>query len=303
MVRDFEYDSGQNIYKVHAETFSSCNEAMMVTRMRPAPKGWRMDIDFCAEKWICQCPYSNWDGFSSKEEFDELMRYGVQDTSVIPKVARYAAKADVEDRDKLTQRGYDVVGGCVNVPRFLTGNPKCMYTLKRRPTTSKIINIGVLCGVTCGHSPEEYQEAGMAVTKVIAKLEKAGYRVSLTTMGAFADLYNNDVWLITTSVKRENMPMNYSRIMFPLTSVAYFRGLCFGWVVRTGYRGKSSLGTTLDYIFNEGDDRTEELFIRASGLNQNTKCFTIKELISICHKRGGEAAEKYIEGEIRKLEW
>ena len=298
IVRRFKIKSHGNEYNVYSENFTSSNEVVVVSRSKPDVDGWRKRRDYCAETWTGQDLDGSWTGFYSQEEFDHLMKLGVDDTSMVKDVARYTAKAEVQDKEKLTKRVLDVVGGGVDVPVFLTGNPQCMYNMRRQKVKSRIVNIGLECGLTCDYSVEQYKRAGMCLTKVIAKLEKAGYRVSLTTMAAFYD-YNGNISVMTNTVKRENMPMNYARIMFPLTSIAYFRGLGFGWVVRTPeYTGGSSLGPHISRPFgDEAVEKVDEMFKRSLG-NANFTGFMMKTLVNLYESRGAEGLEKYIESKI-----
>ena len=291
-------------YDVRCENFSSTQEVIAVTRARSAPdESWKREIDFCDETWASYKKTGTWYGFNNKDEYERLVRFGVEDTSVVKDVRKYSAKASVLDKDKLAVRCMDIVGGGVNVPVYLTGNPQCMYTMKRKKVKSKIVTIGIECGLTCDYSAKQYQKAGMALTKVVAKLEKAGYRVALISMAAFIDEKNDVLCMMTNVIKRENTPMNYSRIMFPLTSIAYFRGLAFGWVARNkDYKGYSNLGPHFSSIFPYGErnERIEEMFQTAVG-HDNFIAVSMKQMVGICDGQGQEALERYIEGKIMEV--
>ena len=291
-------------YDVRCENFSSTQEVIAVTRARSAPdESWKREIDFCDESWTSYKKTGTWYGFNNKDEYERLVRFGVEDTSVVKDVRKYSAKASVLDKDKLAVRCMDIVGGGVNVPVYLTGNPQCMYTMKRKKVKSKIVTIGIECGLTCDYSAKQYQRAGMALTKVVAKLEKAGYRVALISMAAFIDEKNDVLCMMTNVIKRENTPMNYSRIMFPLTSITYFRGLAFGWVARNkDYRGYSNLGPHFSSIFPYGErnERIEEMFQTAVG-HDNFIAVSMKQMVGICDGQGQEALERYIEGKIMEV--
>ena len=166
--------TGKRDFDVVAENFTSTAEVIAVTRTRPpCDESWKNRRDYLNETWDNgqEPPGHGWEGFSGKEEFEELIHLGVRDTSMLKDVRKYSAKATVKEKDKLAVQCRDVVGGGVDVPTFLTGNPQCMYALKRKKVKSKIIEIGIECGLTCDYSVNQYKKAGMALTKVVAKLE------------------------------------------------------------------------------------------------------------------------------------
>lgn len=295
--------TGKRDFDVVAENFTSTAEVIAVTRTRPpCDESWKNRRDYLNETWDNgqEPPGHGWEGFSGKEEFEELIHLGVRDTSMLKDVRKYSAKATVKEKDKLAVQCRDVVGGGVDVPTFLTGNPQCMYALKRKKVKSKIIEIGIECGLTCDYSVNQYKKAGMALTKVVAKLEKAGYRVALISMSAFLDERNDRICMMTNIIKRENAPMNYSRIMFPLTSIGYFRGLGFGWIVRLPeYKGYSGLGPHISSCFRIGEENEgiENMFRTAIG-HDNFIAVSMKQMVRICDREGQEKLEKYIESKV-----
>lgn len=290
-------------YKVCAENYTSTAEVIAVSRARDPPdESWKFRRDYCAEDWDRQ-ETGYWEGFDSREEYEDLVRLGVNDPEIISGVRKYAAKAMVQDKDKLAVKCMDIVGGGVDVPTYLSGNPQCMYTMKKKKVKSKIITIGIECGLTCGYSSDQYKKAGVALTRTIARLEKAGYRVAVVSMAAFVDEIHNRVCVMTNVIKKENAPMNYARIMFPLTSIAYFRGLAFGWVVRNkDYKGYDTLGPHITSIFQygEGNEKVEEMFQTALG-RDNFIATSMKQMVGICDGQGQEACEKYLESKIMEV--
>ena len=59
----------------------------------------------------------------------------------------------------------------MNVPLMLSGSPMCMYSRKKAPVKSKIINMGLHCEITGEIGPTSYMNAGMLVARLVSKLD------------------------------------------------------------------------------------------------------------------------------------
>lgn len=286
---------GDREYDVYAENYSSANEVMAVARTRPRNDhiSSRYDCLVGSGGWFDR----DWDGFETKEELENLIKYGIRDAKLTSEVQRYAYKAYVQEKDKFSRRVLSVAGGGVNVPLMLSGSPEVMYSRAKAPVHTKIINMGIGVEIVAGVDSEDYAHAGMLIAELICKLEKAGYRVRLQTLDAYY-AETKRINVLSTVLKKENEPMNYARMFFPLTSVASSRGLGFGWAARN-QDFNHDLGTYTEFAFSSEDRNVKmaELYENSTGLKGFTM-FGVKDVINMIRRKGDEATMKYIESRL-----
>lgn len=290
--------AGSRTINIYAENFTSVSELAAFTRARnKQPTGEFTTHDYFREEWGSNTKTGKWYGIRNKEHFDSLIANGVDDDELVRKVAKYTGKAEVKEHDKLVRRVYDVAGGSVDVPRWLTGNPACMMRCEKAKVKSRVVNIGIETEVIGSISAEDYRTAGMVLAKTVSKLEKAGYRVGIRAMTGF---YANGstIILMSTIIKKEYSPMNYARMMFPLTEVAFDRGVGWGWAARNPHYG-GRVGVYVSDAF-EGNTtaKMEEMYEKASGL-RDFIVFTHKDMIRVLNRDGEEGLMKYIENRIK----
>lgn len=300
--REFEMKRGgpnSGTVKVYAENYTSINELAAVTRAREKkPTGDFTTHDYFNEEWPRGTKKGKWYGFKGKTEFNSFIANGVENAALISDVARYTGKAEVREQDRLVRRVYDVAGGCVDVPRWLTGTPECMMRFEKAKVRSRIVNIGIETEVIGGISAYQYRTAGMVLAKTIAKLEKAGYRIGIRAMTGFY-AWGDTIILMSAIIKKEYSPMNYARMMFPLTEVAFDRGVGWGWAARNPHYG----GTIGTYVSDAFDGNTtakmEEMYERAAGL-RDFIVFTHKDMINVLDRDGEDGLMRYIETRIKE---
>lgn len=282
--------------QVFAENYLNTSEVFLVAKDRPLNKKMGSYYDRLVNTEAVGS--KEWDGFETYAELKAMADFGVRDVRMVNEIQRYSHKAIVKEEEKYAQRTLCVAGGGVNVPLLLSGAPECMYSRKKAPVRSKIINMGLHCEITAEISPERYLHAGMLIAQLVSKLEKAGYRLRINTMDAYYTSGSPRINVLTTVVKRENEPMNYARLLYPLTNVSFSRGMGFGWCCRNPDYKASGFGTYAENAF--GSDRNlkmDEMFEKATGLKGFTS-FTIKDVIHMYRDKGDEATMKYMEARL-----
>ena len=220
-----------------------------------------------------------WSGFSNTTELRKKMVMGVQDTKVLDKVTRFTKKARAEDVQKYCKLKRGVCGGSVDIPRYLTGTPDCMIGIVKSNSRSKFIRIGVASGFTCDVSIDTVNAVGMALARAVKALELAKYRVGLDVAAVHASIDHDACAAMVIPVKTTNASLNLSRLMFPLSDPAFFRGVSFGWVARVGLiPNRSGLSTRADRMWYS----SETADLRAQMLEQifgkDHICFDVNEL-------------------------
>lgn len=286
--------------RVIAENYNSAAELVSYCKGRPCTNYERHDY------FNRNITGGSWDDFENSADLINLVENGVDNPELLVGVGKYARTAMVKDEEKLTQKCMDVVGGGVDVPAYLTGIPTCMHSLKRKKVKSKIIKLGIYCHVMCNISAEQYAKAGELVTKTVARLEKAGYRIRMRAIDVYNDTEwrsrgdkyggRQTFWMVTHMVKKENEPMNYRRIMFPITRVAYERGLGFGWMAVNGSPDIFGLGGQPSNVVSDPGE-FENIIARGCG-EDDYIVFKMDEIIGYIQRYGMDKAQKMVEAKV-----
>ena len=244
-------------------------------------------------------------GVGSNGEMMKRFRDGSEDIKLVSDVKAYAHKAQCQSKEKLRQPVRRVSGGSVDVPRFMLDIPECMWSMTHKKVRTRIIDMSVDLTVLCSIGGNEFTKVGGSICRVIAKLEKAGYRIRLHAVcEAWSDEMvgpkGNQAVLMDLLLKREFEPMNYRRVVYALSDVSFFRGICFGWMVRNPDMPKDSgLGTDLHRGmqrsgFDEPDEAIGSFFYRLYG----HQCVRISMSDMVRQSRNGDSQadlEKKIE--------
>ena len=305
---DMDCENGWNKEKlrVKAQNFSSAAELVSWCEGRECIDGMVGHNYFNGRN----ASSPGWSDFKSSEDLKKLVENGVSNKKLIEETVKYARTARVKDEEKLTQRTMDVVGGGVDVPAYLTGVPTCMYGLKKKKVKSRIVKLCIYCKALCFVDKNAYKQAGELIAKTVAKLEKAGYRIRLLAMDAYEDADWDErpqemfdgrhaIWVVTHMVKRENEPMNYRRVLFPLTRMAYHRGLGFGWMAVNGAPNISGLGGSIERVIRNEHDR-EQMFAKACGADDYI-ILSQDDVIGYINRYGIEQAQKMVDAKVMSL--
>ena len=215
---------GARNIKVVREEFESCAELCRVSRSRPC--NFSEGDDYFGK--ATGSKYFN--GFYQPSELWSLMDNGLDDQNVITEATAKLNVARKKEVPKRTNTTRAVAGFMPVVPLVLQGRPKNMLTTKVRLTKSRIVEVIWDCSISAYMSESKVREVGIEVFKQVISLEKQGYRVRLRAVGGFCNEKTAHICAVT--LKREDQPMNLSRLLFPTTHRAFDRGVMFGWYVR-----------------------------------------------------------------------
>ena len=294
--------TGGSEYRVITEHFSSLSECVRTVEKRSIFSTANEDCAYL-QKQSLGGHRSTWCGFESPEDMKDICLNGLHESPDVDKVIKYSSKALAEKVDKLVSPVLDVAGGGVDVPEFLSGSPECMRGLKRKHVRSRVVKVAVDTEVMCDISVGQYIKAGMAIAGAVASLEKAGYRVRLTALAPFYN-DNRDAAIMSAVVKRENEPCNFRRLLMPMMSTAFFRGIGFNWVVCLDtYHAGFGLGTRITSMFDRStrDAQVRELYAKATGSDVRN-IFRIDDIIGMIQRSGEDATEKFLRANMLDLE-
>lgn len=291
--------SGKKTVKVHAEYFSSMGEAVRHVKQMPGKEDNKHDQFF---QYNRDPNDPRWSGFTTVAELNDLCENGLKDTGDVTDVIKYAGQAMVQQKDKLVQRCMDVAGGAVDVPLFLSGSPECMMGLKRKKVRSRVVKATVNCEVLCDISANQYLEAGRAIARTVASLEKAGYRVRLVANCGLWDC-GSEAALMSVVIKRENEPCNYRRLLYPLMSPSFFRGLGFNWACTLpDYDPGWGLGQRFDMAFDDSikEETLDQVTRKVCG--EGFVRFSINDVVTMNNRNNSDTTEGFLKAKMLDLE-
>ena len=300
--KTFDMDcKGGTKVRVFAENFASAAELVSHCKGRKCVSGMEHDDFFNRD-----LKGGSWYDFNDSKDLVHLIETGIDNPKLISEVGKYAKTAQVKDEERLTKKYLDVAGSAVDVPLYLSGEPACMYNFKRQRVRTKIVKICIYCKALCYVDPEEYKRAGELIAKTVVKLEKAGYRIRLLAMDAYEDRNwkkrgmkydgRHSIWVVTHMIKKENEPMNYRRVLFPLTRMAYHRGLGFGWMAVNGSPYIDALGGSIESVVWDDEER-EKMFAKACGEGDYI-ILSQDDVIGYIDKFGLEKAQNIIDTKV-----
>lgn len=237
---------------------------------------------------------TEWSGFRHPEEVVGGLRTGIgaEAYSGGPKEAR---TVEVE---RLAERRRDVAGGAVIVPALVAGEPACMWTLRRRKVRSRTVALCVDTGMVCSRTPEQYREAGRAVTDAVISLERAGYRVRLD-VAYTSHIRRSGFHVIGFAMPLKGMgePINLRRCMWCLTEVAFMRGAGFAWQAHQPDMRDPTLGTDIARAWF-GRDRSaceDEYFGR---LSPGSAHICMSDAADMAAMHGRDAAAQWVASQL-----
>lgn len=149
------------------------------------------------------------------------------------------------------KRGLDVIGGCPNVPAYLSGNPACMYRVKNERTMGAY-NVFVDSSVHCRIQKSQVREAGIEILLRVLQLS-AKYPVNLYV--GDTGFYDNKYHCSMVKIVDAGKPFNIARISYALTEPAFLRVFGLSVIERNG--GFWDKGARMGYgrPVNNYDDR------------------------------------------------
>lgn len=238
-----------------------------------------------------------WSGFRHPEEIVGGLRTGIGAEAY----AGGPGEARTVEIERLAERRRDVAGGAVIVPALVAGEPACMWTLRRRKVRSRTVALCVDAAMCCHRTPEEYREAGRAVTDAVISLERAGYRVRLDVAytSRLNRVENGGFRVIGFAMPLKGMgePINLRRCMWCLTEVAFMRGAGFAWQAHQPDMVDPTLGTDLSRAWY-GTDRSahEDEYYRR--LSPGSAHICMSDAADMAARYGREAAAQWVASQL-----
>ncbi|MDO5853988.1 MAG: hypothetical protein Q4Q62_08160 [Thermoplasmata archaeon] len=217
-------------------------------------------------------PYDpEWSGFSDGSYLRDRLEHGIRDDRLAREARRFADEAKATQQERLRKVELKMCGGVVSVPSYLSGFPRNMWMVTRQRVPSRVLHMCIDAGLSFANSAKDYRDVGEAVVKTIAGLEGAGYRVRVTAVISVHEYMRGEILMMGLPLKREGEVMDFTRVLYPLTDVSFFRGVGFSWLATNPAfnPADSGLGNETQCAFTSSnvDERLRELYEAAFGGN------------------------------------
>jgi len=136
--------------------------------------------------------------------------------------------------------GWEVAGDCVDVGKYLTGEPECWITQVPggESTAGPVVRLVANVAASAVVSAESLFARGAIVFATIDLLESLGHRVELTV--ARGTTVNGKTLNIFVPVKSANQPLDPDRLAFCLCSPAFLRRLTWSVSEHHGFIPKQT---------------------------------------------------------------
>ena len=256
--KDYVVPTGNKRIKnidVHVEHFSSCAEVVSVCSKRSLALQGHRDLDYFGNATRAHNP--SWSGVSKRQHMLTSLEQGLREKEIVKDVNKFIHSARVPDVLAYCKISRDLCGGGVDIPRYLTGSPDCMLTMKKAKRKSDIINVGVNCLVTAGINKETAKEVGAIVARAIFSVEKAGYRVNMDALAFHGDLNDKYATCLRVPIKKSDAALSIPRLLYPLCDMSFARGVSFGWAVQDpNLSDQSGLSQRIDALFTGEDSKS-----------------------------------------------
>lgn len=159
-----------------------------------------------------------------------------------PETARLIVprNAELAQHSAMNTVVYDYAGDNVDVGRYLSGEPECMASLRKKG--KPIINI--LVNITVAHyvTRQAIINRGKAILEIMSGLESNGYGVDITIVNIVKGCRDSDLHTVTVKVKDSKEYFNLHSLAFWLVSPSAFRRLWFRFIEQEDSKIQNNIG-------------------------------------------------------------
>ena len=173
----------------------------------------------------------------SIDELEKFIDEGVDNPALLNVLQAFESK--VYGRRTGYENFYDVSGSDVDIGRYLSGDPECMSSRRKKVRMdTNVINAVLDVSVPYSVTTEEYERAGRIIAMAIVSAESRGNMIGLTASISTlcAPLNKNKksmhAHLLGITLKKINQRRDYTTMLFPITDIRFFRMCGFTWLAR-----------------------------------------------------------------------
>lgn len=195
--------------------------------------------------------------------------------AVRPEVERLLGQLSeqIDNRlDMVSELEYATSGGAVDVGRWLTGEPECMFSFVPMPNErmGRVVKIFIDYGASAQFSAEFIRERGIVLCALVDTLQKM--RVACEVWGETAVTFGNQIHSTVVKLHDATAQMDIDELMFALANPSMLRRITFSVRELAGCGPSCSYGRTIhtEYAADYGADiRIERLTEKFSTMMQN----------------------------------
>lgn len=174
-------------------------------------------------------------GFNATESFDEavkLARHGwhehTDNVDTLRRATLDTASVASIIEDNVRVSVPDVVGGSVDMGRYLSGDPKAMRNRRRQTSqrTRRVVNLVVVSSVDCGTNVKTIVKQGSQLVALVDVLTVCGFAVNVQVEWGVTRGGDESIAEVVT-VKPANEPLDLSNLMFSIAHPDAFRRIGF----------------------------------------------------------------------------
>lgn len=186
-------------------------------------------------------------------------------------------------------------GSRIDPNKAVKGDPNCFIRSKPIEMGFPVVKIAVDCSILSDVRAEDVIDRGELIAKAIVRAELGGYKTRIAAFSSTVFREDNLITALVTTVKREDEPMNYSRVLYPILEASFLRGVSFTWratLPELRYSQTCGIGGSLYGAYNAAARR--EYYDDVFG--DDTIVFSIGAL---CEEMSHDEAERYIEEQLQ----
>lgn len=227
--------------KIYYSHYESPDAALLALETAPIVPG------MCGNRRASDCPHDyGGDSWAETKNFAQAVaKARAGDPEVAKQIRPY--ECELNPAGNLSKIVYDYAGDTVDVGLFMSGEPECMMSLRRKgkPIVNILVNISASSFVT----RQTLEARGKAILEICSGLEANGYGVDITVIvrsgyssqfswavkvkdsKEYFDLHSLAFWLVSPSVLRklffraaETQPVHVQRIIGDSYGVPYDLG-------------------------------------------------------------------------------
>lgn len=245
------------------DEFEGMNELVEVCRSRPINPLYHPSF---VQAYDCygddHAIDKDFTGFANVKDMLDTFTKGRMDAKLMKKVKDFGEQIYIESSTPKDTIDFMPFGGILSIPKILAQSPDYRAVVLADDRQDRTIELGIDGAISCIFNKKDIERIGLAIMGMVSQLEAQGYnlRIRLIT----TNMNSTDKRILSMSVVLKDYcdTMDMSRLLIPITSTAFHRGMMFGWMIRHEQSdGSETMGRPLKVEFDS--DRMQEYYKHA----------------------------------------
>lgn len=163
-----------------------------------------------------------WYGVSTADELRMACALGIDDP-LSESISRILSSLRTDETMRPVRRRWDVAGGSLSVPRYLSGDPLPFRHRIKGKARSRTLEIVILPTIDCTVTTDESEAIGRCMGKVLGLLTGMGYAVGISTLSLTRYMFSDDtkIYIRGADIRIKSPPdiFNSRMISFALSRI------------------------------------------------------------------------------------